>query len=604
MLNVRLVACSAALLFASLLSAQFIVGSGSAQGPQLSPPASSTPADQRCVVQGRVTNSQTGETLRKVSVRLTRRGSGAGSMGALPTSGPQGYSATSEADGSFRIENIEPGDYNLSGQRSGYLNTQYGAKAPMRQGTVLTLRPGQQLADINLSLNPQAVIAGKVVDEDGDPMTGAMVQVLGQMWQRGKIRLLPRGRASTNDLGEFRSANLPPGKYYLCAQRFGFGRTEEAPPTPGKPDIRPVRTCYPDAVALDAAVPVEVKAGQDLSGVDIRIHNAPTYHVRGKVAGNFAAGDAQRVSLNLLPREEQAFFFGNQTNANKDLTFDIPGVASGAYVLNVFLIGGNIQGLAHQPIDVGEGDVNDVVLTILPPGSLRGGIRVEGTPQAGATPLNLAGIHLSLSSADTSSMMAGPTPNGQSGPDGTFKLDNVFPGKYYVQINTPPGTYLKSIRFGQQEILGNELDLSQGAAGDLDILFRYGPAEVDGTVQAAENASAPVGASSSAQPASSTASILLVPDVLNADGSGMRFGNTNQNAAFTLKNVPPGHYRAYAFEEVNMNDLQNPEVLKQLESRGTEVELKENDRKQIQLPIVSADDMDQIFARLGLGSSQ
>ena len=58
-------------------------------------------------------------------------------------------------------------------------------------------------------------------------------------------------------------------------------------------------------------------------------------------------------------------------------------------------------------------------------------------------------------------------------------------------------------------------------------------------------------------------SIVLVPDVLNADGSGMYYGNANQVDSFTIKNITPGHYRAYALENVNTNELQDPDVLKQ-----------------------------------------
>ncbi len=82
----------------------------------------------------------------------------------------------------------------------------------------------------------------------------------------------------------------------------------------------------------------------------------------------------------------------------------------------------------------------------------------------------------------------------------------------------------------------------------------------------------------------------------------MRFSSTNQNGTFSLQQLPPGQYRAYAFEEMNSGQLQNPEVLKQLESRGTEVEVKENDKKQIQLPLISADDLQQILAKLGIES--
>ncbi len=180
--------------------------------------------------------------------------------------------------------------------------------------------------------------------------------------------------------------------------------------------------------------------------------------------------------------------------------------------------------------------------------------------------------------------------------DGAFTLDNVFPGKYYVETSTPAGTYLKSVRFGQQEIHEKELDLTQGASGDLEIVFRYGAAEIDGTVQAS-------GSSQTSQPPAS-ASIVLIPDVLNADGSGMHFSDGSQGGAFTLKQIPPGHYRVYAFEQIDRNQLQNPDLQKQLQGMGTEVEVQENDKKQVQVPLISADQLNQVYARLGIESVQ
>ena len=46
-------------------------------------------------------------------------------------------------------------------------------------------------------------------------------------------------------------------------------------------------------------------------------------------------------------------------------------------------------------------------------------------------------------------------------------------------------------------------------------------------------------------------SIVLVPDVLNADGSGMYYGNANQVDSFTIKNITPGHYRAWEVRNVD-----------------------------------------------------
>jgi hypothetical protein len=265
-------------------------------------------------------------------------------------------------------------------------------------------------------------------------------------------------------------------------------------------------------------------------------------------------------------------------------------------------MGGPMRSLSRQAIDVGSGDVNDVVLTIIPAGSLRGQIRIEGTPQAGADAANITSIHVNLSAAD-SGVMFGPNPNGRAKADGTFTLDDVSPGKYYVNANPPSGTYLKSIRFGSQEILGKELDVSQGASGELELVFRYGAAEVDGTVQTPQSAASSSGSPATGQTTTApTASIVLVPEVLHADGSGMRFGNVTQNGTFSMKQVPPGVYRAFAFEQMSFGPLQDPDVLKQLEGRGTELEVKENDKKQIQLSVIPATDVQQVFARLGIDS--
>jgi hypothetical protein len=564
-----------------------------------------TPPDQKAVLQGRVVNSQTGEPLRKATLHLTRR-----APGPVPNGIPQSYTGTSQPDGTFRFEAVEPGSYNLSGERSGFLNTQYGQRFADAPGAVLNLRAGQQMTDVTLKLNPQAVISGKVVDEDGDPVDNAMIQVLAQTWMRGKLRYLPRGGNSTNDRGEFRIANLGPGKYYISAEKreVNFRGGNEAPAIPGKPEIRHIRTYFPDAGNIESAALIEVKSGQDLAGMDIHLRSAQTYHIRGRIAGYVSPGDSerpilnQRFMLNLSPQQDEfPTMLMGASPIDKDGNFDLAGVAPGSYTLTAQNMSNNgSREIARQLIQVGSADVNDVVLTMVSPGSLSGRIHIEGTPPAGTDPANLARIRIRLSADGP--VLSGGVPNAQPGDDGTFKLENVSPGKYYCNVGgAPDGAYLKSVRFGQQEILGKELDLTQGVFGELDITFRYGVAEVDGTALLIADPSSTDG--SNGQPGSiPTASVVLVPDVLNADGSGMLFGGTNSSGAFTIKQVPPGHYRAYAFEHMNMNQLQNPEILKQLESRGTELEVAANDKKEIQLSIISMDDMRKILVRLGIDS--
>ena len=555
--------------------------------------AANTPPEQRCVLAGRVTNALTGEPVKKANVRLMRSFTG-GPPPDARASGNQGYSGSSDPDGNFRIENVEPGDYYLSGTRTGFLNTQYGAKKPMQAGTVLTLRPGQQMADVPLALTPQAVMTGKVVDADGDPVNGASVQVLAQQWFRGKIRYMPRNNTNTNDLGEYRLANLSPGKYYVSAQKGNnyVSPNGPEPPVSGKPDIRPVRTFYPGSTTFDSATAIDVKAGQDLSGMDIRMQSAQTYHVRGKVVGSLLETDRQNLSVSLSERNESfPMFLHNPGMVAKDRTFEIAGVTPGSYNLTAFVAEGKMRVMATEPVDVGAADVNDVVVTMVPPGSLTGVVKIEGTPQAGTPAANVQSAHVNLTPAEPMQMFFGGG-NNQVASDGTFAIQNVTPGKFFVSVNAPPGTYVKAITFGQTDVNGKELDFGAGASGEIDVVLRYGTAEVDGNVQ---TASVATGDSSSIQ-----SSVYLVPDPPNADESGIRF--VNGGASFSIKNVPPGKYRAYAFESVEYGTMQNPDFQKEIESRGVEVEVKENEKKQIQLGLISADDLGQTLAKLGLDS--
>jgi len=579
------------LVFSLLL---FFAVFADSQGNQASPPASNTPPDQKCVLAGHVSNAQTGEPISKATIRVQSRNGGSISSGR-GNGTFQGYSATSETDGSFRIENVEPGQYTLSGTRTGFMNTQYGSKGPSSAGTTITLTPGQQVTDIAFPLNPQAVISGKVIDEDGDPISGVTIRVLVQQWMRGKLRFLPRNGSNTNDLGEYRIANLSAGKYYLSAQVNRLPMLMEpmnGAAIAGKPDIRPVRTYYPEAITRESATPIDVKPGQDLSGMNIRMHSAQTYHIRGKVVGEVTDGEGGRETVTVSNRDDDAAmsFGGPQAQIANDHSFDIAGVAPGAYNVNVMVMRGQMRVAARQQVDVGAADVNDVLLAVSPPGTITGHVRIEGTAPAGSAAANLQNLRVNLSPDGS-----GFSSQQQTNQDGSFVLSNIGSGKYYLNVNDPQGTYTKSVRFGQQEVLGKELDLSGSASGDVEITLRYGAPEVDGTVKAADS-------DSSGAAAVTSGTVVLAPDQLNADGSGLRFANIDTTGSFTAKQVPPGHYHAFALEQVDTNPLQNPDLLKELASKGVDVDLKENDKKQIQLAVIPASESQQIMARLGIES--
>ena len=61
-----------------------------------------------------------------------------------------------------------PGKYQLSAERQGFLRQNYGARKYSGGGTPVLVAEGQNVKAIVFQLNPQAVITGKVLDEDGE----------------------------------------------------------------------------------------------------------------------------------------------------------------------------------------------------------------------------------------------------------------------------------------------------------------------------------------------------------------------------------------------------------------------------------------------------
>jgi hypothetical protein len=146
------------------------------------PPVSQT---QKCVVEGTATDANTAEVLHKVAVHLSPGSNGHGSGGDTE------YSTTIDASGHFRFENVRSGDYMLEGEHAGYLNSYFGARKPAAFGTIVHLSAGDKLSELQLKLWPRCVVSGKVVDENGQPVS-AQIYAIAQLWFRGQRRYFER----------------------------------------------------------------------------------------------------------------------------------------------------------------------------------------------------------------------------------------------------------------------------------------------------------------------------------------------------------------------------------------------------------------------------
>ena len=125
--------------------------------------------------------------------------------------------------GRFQFDGLPAGSFLLTASRIGWVTTYYGSPRPGRPpGVRIAVADGTKIT-VEIPIVPGSVIAGRVVDEDGQPMS-RMFPLLLEQRLVGNRQMLARIKLregvgfferSTNDLGEFRLFGLPPGAYHL-----------------------------------------------------------------------------------------------------------------------------------------------------------------------------------------------------------------------------------------------------------------------------------------------------------------------------------------------------------------------------------------------------
>lgn len=520
------------------------------------PKRQEAPKLETCTIEGRVVNAVTGQPLIKAEIMLSRFG------GAVD----KHYTTTTAAGGWFAMQNIEPAKYHLSVGKRGYAHLEYGARGSGKPGAALSLDPGQQLADLVLRMSPQAVIVGRVLDGDGDPVPNVSVQLLRYSFERGKRQLQGWDQGSTNDLGEYRLYGLSPGKFYLSAAanegvndpQYGQGY---AP------------TYYPGTSDPSGAVAVELQAGVVVRGADITLVKTRTVRVRGRVMDPLTKGSPQPMNVSLHARGnwEGMFWRSMASSIDPKGTFEVRGVVPGEYTIQAFKRGADGKNyVAMQAIDVHEADIDNIVLEFSPPAELKGRLSVEGRvlPATADPQINLEPTGISMGWGGGGPVKA----------DGSFTISNVIPARYHVRaFGLPEDYYIKYVRLGDKNVLESGLDFTSGASGALEVVVSSNGGQIEGVVLNAE------------EQAATGARVVLVPDEpRRAESRFYREASTDQYGRFTIKGIAPGGYKLFAWEDVEDGAYENPDFVKPFEALGEPKSIREGSRESAQLKLIPA----------------
>ena len=562
-------------IFSALAAAQPVPAppggaAGAGQRPAAAP--EEVAPEDRASIEGTVVNGRTDQPLKKALIQVVRTDarSGGNSIGVI-----------TDAAGKFSIKDLNPGSYSVRVSRNGFASPDMsGAQrstgsAPGR----VTLRARQEMKGLAYKLMPGAVITGRVVDDEGEPVANARIMCMRYQYVQGRRQLVPAGGmdgGGTDDTGAYRIFGLPAGRYTVAATYTDYRSmmTEIRNAT----NESYARVYYPGVLDATQAAALPIREGEERSGVDFKMVKTRSYRIRGRLT--LESGNRLTFGYaSLFPRTGGFFINSGQAQIKPDGGFEIRNVMPGQYLLIGSSFDAGEQVMYRAPVDVTNENIDNIEGVIRAGFEVKGQVKLEdGTPDQG-----LENINIILRPKEENMMMGGGFASVDK--DGSFIMKRVNPGSFRVTVMGGGAGfgvgqlpyYLKSARFGDQDAADSLTVTDAGTR--LDVVLSAAGGKVEGSVRDAEKKPA-VGIQ-----------VALVPE---GDGRSnpdlFKSANTDQDGRFSFTGLKPGEYKVFAWEKVESGAWQDPAFLEPIEAKGKKVKVEKGAAQTVDPEIIPADE--------------
>jgi len=516
-----------------------------------------TPKKDECSIAGMVVKLAGSEALTKAVVHLQS------------TEDHRAVSTVTNTGGRFELKGIDPGRYRLTVSRIGFVTQEYGQRKTDDPGAVLSLRPGQELKDLLFRLTASGVIAGRIIEEDGEPLPSVNVTAAREVYADGKRALAMRVTVETNDLGEYRLFGLSPGRYFVSAVYPRWSRLGGNGDSGGSESDQQgyAKMYYPGIADAGKAISIDLKGGEEVSSIEILLRKVLAYRIRGRVYNQITHKPGTGTNVLLMPKTNRREWDSVQpANVEKpDGSFDIPEVLPGSYVLTAFWFDEGKIYSTRMPVEVGNADVDGVAVTIASGMSINGQILWDGKPALEKDELIVRPkpVDLNLGFQGSTRVTQG----------NFFTLKDMGEGTYHAEVSgESKDCYIKDVQYGASSALEDGFTVVRGAPAALEITISSHGARVQGAVSDVDGLPA------------AGVWVVLVPDLKYRTQHRLyKTVTTDQYGRFDLRGIAPGEYKVFSWEEVEMGAWEDPEFLKPFEDKGEGIALQIGDQKMLNL---------------------
>ena len=575
----------------------------------------------------------------------------------------------SDARGRFVFTDLPAGNaFFINASKPGYLEGHLGVGSGGLLGGLITLTDGQWFADATVLMTKPGAISGVVVDERGEPAVGAFVRALARVVVGGKTRLASGRVVRTDDRGVYRIAELIPGRYMVqvpfVQQAYSStitaaelaGLTPEqaatrpapdlpqaldlgigaklvvgnylAPPPPVDGRLRAYPPLFhPGVTAVASASAIDLRAGEERTGVNISLQSLPATSIAGTVEAPGGASVAGAI-VRLVPDGLEEMGTGSEvatSTIGADGRFVFASIPTGAYTIDVRRniselqyrpglvttvnlpsppgVAGTSSGsltsapdgaryVAHgvradvpffgqQKITVDAKPITDLIVTLRRGSTIRGrfvmenGAALPDTPGAGIVDAEPADGGPGMVSSSRALPSAAQRME-------TFEVTGIPPGSYYLRFLGLPGNGLAMSVIGEDGVDHRLKPFDTTTGRDYNVVATITTRRIDLSGAAAESSGAQV----------KHAVVVVFPverdqwTNYSSTAGRLRSTPTTSSGTYRFQSLQAGDYYIAAVPPEQAGQWRDPEKLAQLAAQAARITLAWGDVKVQSVPVV------------------